>query len=90
MLTMSKPLSAGHARRYHEEEFQNARENYYSEGDLIRGIWYGQLAERWGLVGEVREEQFRRLAEDSIRSPASNSSGIKPLMRWRTVRCAAC
>src|SRR5438094_714994 len=63
MLTMSKPLSAGHARRYHEEEFQNARENYYTEGAMIRGVWYGQLAERWGLVGEVREDQFERLAE---------------------------
>src|SRR6202008_56841 len=47
----------------HEEEFQNGRENYYSEGDLIRGQWHGQLAERWGLTGEVREEHFERLAE---------------------------
>ena len=37
MLTISKPLSAGQARRYHAEEFQNARENYYAEGDRIRG-----------------------------------------------------
>jgi conjugative relaxase-like TrwC/TraI family protein len=63
MLTISKPLSAGQARRYHEEEFQNARENYYSEGDVIRGVWHGQLADRWGLIGQVREEHFERLAE---------------------------
>src|SRR2546426_5905767 len=63
MLTISKPLSAGQARHYHAEEFQNARENYYTEGDQIRGVWYGQLANRWGLVGEVREEQFQRLAD---------------------------
>src|SRR5262245_12676652 len=63
MLTISKPLSAGQARRYHEEEFKNGRENYYSEGDLIRGHWHGELAERWGLTGEVREEHFERLAE---------------------------
>jgi conjugative relaxase-like TrwC/TraI family protein len=63
MLTISKPLSAGQARRYHEEEFQNARENYYSEGELIRGQWHGQLADRWALTGEVREEHFERLAE---------------------------
>ena len=56
MLTISKPLSAGQARRYHAEEFQNARENYYTEADQIRGIWYGHLAARWGLVGDVREE----------------------------------
>src|SRR3989442_4897510 len=63
MLTISKPLSAGEARRYHAEEFQNARENYYTETDQICGVWYGRLANRWGLVGEVREEQFRRLAD---------------------------
>ena len=62
MLTISKPLSAGQARRYHEEEFQNAGENYYSEGEGIRGAWHGQLASQWGLVGEVREEHFERLA----------------------------
>ena len=63
MLTISKPLSAGQARRYHAEEFQNARENYYTEGDQIRGVWYGQLAARWSLAGEVREAQYHRLAE---------------------------
>ena len=56
-------MSAGQARRYHEEEFRNGRENYYSEGELIRGQWHGQLADRWGLTGEVREEHFERLAE---------------------------
>ena len=63
MLTISKPLSAGQARRYHAEEFQNARDNYYTERDVIRGVWQGQLAERWGLAGNVREDQFERLAE---------------------------
>src|SRR5262249_60877671 len=63
MLTISKPLSAGQARRYHEEEFQNARENYYTEGEVILGVWYGELAARWGLAGAVTEEHFQRLAE---------------------------
>jgi hypothetical protein len=65
MLTISKPLSAGQARRYHEEEFENARENYYTEGEVIRGVWHGQLADRWSLIGEVREEHFERLAGGS-------------------------
>jgi len=30
---------------------------------VIRGAWYGQLAERWGLAGNVREDQFERLAD---------------------------
>jgi hypothetical protein len=48
---------------YHKEEFANARENYYTEGELVRGEWQGQLAARWGLEGEVQERQFARLAE---------------------------
>src|SRR6202795_307849 len=63
MLTISKPLSAGQARAYHAEEFGNASENYYSEGDRIRGEWHGRLSEQWGLSGEVREEYFQRLSE---------------------------
>ena len=63
MLTISKPISAGQARAYHQGEFQNARSNYYTEVDKIRGEWHGQLAERWGLRGEVQEEHFTRLAE---------------------------
>jgi len=62
MLTISKPLSAGQAQTYHKEEFANAEENYYSEGDHIRGEWHGKLAKEWGLQGEVREEHFGRLA----------------------------
>src|SRR5271165_3640133 len=62
MLTISKPLSAGQAQTYHKEEFANAQENYYSEGDRIRGEWHGKLAKDWGLQGEVREEPFGRLA----------------------------
>jgi conjugative relaxase-like TrwC/TraI family protein len=62
MLTISKPLSAGQAQTYHKEEFANAQDNYYSEGDRIRGEWHGRLAEEWGLRGEVQEEHFQRLA----------------------------
>jgi len=62
MLTISKPLSAGQAQTYHKEEFANAQENYYSEGERIRGEWNGKLAVEWGLRGEVQEEHFQRLA----------------------------
>ena len=63
MLTISKPLSASQAQSYHAEEFGNARENYYTEADQIRGEWHGKLAEQWGLRGEAREEHFQRLSE---------------------------
>src|SRR6266403_1006517 len=63
MLTISKPLSARQARAYHAEEFSNARENYYTEGERITGEWHGKLAEQWGLRDEVCEEHFQRLSE---------------------------
>ncbi len=63
MITLSKPISSGQAQAYHKEEFANARENYYTEGERVRGEWQGQLATRWGLQGEVHEQQFARLAE---------------------------
>jgi conjugative relaxase-like TrwC/TraI family protein len=63
MLTISNPLSASQAQAYHAEEFGNARENYYTQDDQIRGEWHGRLADQWGLHGEVSEEHFRRLTE---------------------------
>jgi conjugative relaxase-like TrwC/TraI family protein len=63
MVNISKPISAGQAQAYHKEEFANAKENYYTEGERVRGEWQGQLAERWGLTGEVNEQQFARLSE---------------------------
>jgi conjugative relaxase-like TrwC/TraI family protein len=80
MLTISKSLSAGQARSYHQEEFSNAQENYYSEGDRIRGKWHGKLAENWGLCGGVQEEQFRRLSDGQ--HPVSG----KQLVRHQTAR----
>src|SRR5487761_543226 len=80
MLTISKPLSAGQARAYHHEEFSNAQENYYSEGDRIIGEWHGKLAEKWGLHGGVEEEHFRRLSDGQ--HPISGEQ----LVRYQTAR----
>ena len=80
MLTISKPLSAGQARTYHQEEFSNAQENYYSEGERIRGQWHGKLAEKWGLHGGVQEEHFRRLSDGQ--HPITGEQ----LVRYQTAR----
>ncbi|MEQ1761403.1 MAG: MobF family relaxase, partial [Vicinamibacterales bacterium] len=63
MLTISKPLSAAQVRTYHAEEFSNARHNYYTQGEEIRGQWHGQLARQWGLSGDVQEAHVHRLAD---------------------------
>src|SRR5215472_10747360 len=62
MLTISKPLSAGQAAAYHASEFTSAEQNYYTQGNQIRGEWQGKLAAEWGLNGDVRAESFSRLA----------------------------
>ena len=76
MLTLSKPISAGQAQAYHKSEFANAKENYYTEGERVRGEWQGQLATRYGLRGEVNEEQFARLSEGQ--HPATGEALIRP------------
>jgi conjugative relaxase-like TrwC/TraI family protein len=63
MLTISKPLSPAQIRTYHAEDFSNARDNYYTAADQIRGRWHGQLARRWGLAGAVQDGHMDRLAE---------------------------
>ncbi len=80
MVTLSKPISSGQAQAYHKEEFANAKENYYTESERVRGEWQGQLAERWGLSGEVKEEQFARLSEGQ--HPATGEQ----LVRHQTAR----
>ena len=75
MLTLSKPISAGQAQAYHKSEFANAKENYYTEGERVRGEWQGRLATRYGLRGEVNEEQFARLSEGQ--HPATGEA-LKP------------
>lgn len=37
MLTISKPLSTGQAHSYHEQDFANSEQNYYSEARRVTG-----------------------------------------------------
>jgi conjugative relaxase-like TrwC/TraI family protein len=91
MVLISKALSARQACAYHREQFANAVDNYFTTRDRIAGRWRGALARRWGLAGEVREEQFRRLAEG--RHPATGDVLVRTqtptahVNRWgQTVR----
>ncbi len=61
MLTISRPISAGHALHYYKEKFTNKNENYYSESGDVKGRWCGRPAEEWKLEGEVTSEQYERL-----------------------------
>jgi len=78
MLTISKPLSSGQAQSYHKLEFTSETQNYYKQGDAVRGAWQGQLAARFGLSGEVSPLEFSRLAD------GKNPSTEEQMVRHRT------
>ena len=77
MLTISKPLSSGQAQSYHKLEFTSETQNYYKQGDAVRGEWQGQLAARLGLSGQVSPLEFSRLAE------GKNPSNEEQMVRHR-------
>ncbi len=63
MLTISKALSSGQAQSYHKLEFTSETQNYYKQGETVRGEWQGKLAASLGLSGEVAPLEFSRLAD---------------------------
>jgi conjugative relaxase-like TrwC/TraI family protein len=75
MLTISKPLSSGQAQSYHKLEFTSETQNYYKQGDSVRGEWQGQLAARLGVSGEVSPLEFSRLAEG--KNPTTNEQMVR-------------
>jgi conjugative relaxase-like TrwC/TraI family protein len=63
MLTLSKALTAGQAKDYFQAEYTNTQESYYSEGERVKGKWFGKQAEAWNLQGDVEQEHFDLLCE---------------------------
>jgi conjugative relaxase-like TrwC/TraI family protein len=63
MMTLSKALAASQAKDYFDAEYTSAQESYYSEGEVVKGKWFGRQAEAWQLQGEVSSEHFERLCE---------------------------
>lgn len=62
MLRIIQSGSAAQAKRYYTEGL--GREDYYVGAEELPGIWGGRGAERLGLAGEVKAEQFKRLCEN--------------------------
>src|ERR1043166_5544170 len=83
MMTMSRAISAGQALDYYQQEFTNAKENYYSEAGEVRGRWSGSLAEEWNLKGEVSTEQYERLV--SGQDPHTGEQLVKAVSARETV-----
>ena len=83
MLTISKPLSSGQAQSYHKLEFTSETQNYYKQGDAVRGEWQGQLAARLGLSGEVSPIEFSRLAGGKNPSTAEQMVRHRAAMEYK-------
>jgi conjugative relaxase-like TrwC/TraI family protein len=48
---------AGYAKKHLEQN------DYYAEGEKVKGQWLGKGAEKLGLTGNVRSEQFERMRQ---------------------------
>lgn len=62
MLRVIASCSADAAKKYHRESLK--REDYYLEGQEIRGDWQGKAAERLGLSGPETTEAFNALCDN--------------------------
>ncbi len=63
MMSIPKALAAAQARDYHRLDYTSPAQNYYRQGDAVKGEWQGQLAARFCLSGEVSALEFTRLTE---------------------------
>ncbi|MDX1951068.1 MAG: MobF family relaxase [Verrucomicrobiota bacterium] len=68
MLRVTPSRSANGAKEYFAQSL--SKEDYYSEGQEIRGDWQGLGAARLGLSGAVDQEAFDALCEN--RKPGAN------------------
>jgi len=80
MLNISKALNAGQAQSYHKLEFTSETQNYYKQGETVKGEWQGKLAASFALTGEVVPLEFYRLAE------GIHPQTEEPMVRHRTAQ----
>lgn len=86
MVTISAPISAGQARAYHREEFQNAGENYYTEGDKIRGNGTAGLPRSSACAEKSTKSTSHDWLKANILIRANNWYGIKRCANTPTTR----
>ena len=80
MVTAKTQYSLKHAQEYFEEHLCVG--DYYDEGQRVAGEWVGVGAERLGLAGKVRADDFLRLCENQ--HPATGETLTQRLNTTRT------
>jgi len=81
VVTAKTQYNLANAREYFEEHLCIG--DYYDEGQRVSGEWQGLGAERLGLVGRVRAEDFLRLCENQ--HPATGETLTQRLNTTRAV-----
>ncbi|MCI0541484.1 MAG: relaxase domain-containing protein [Verrucomicrobiales bacterium] len=79
MLARKAQCSLGNAKEYFEEHLRVG--DYYAEGQRVLGQWYGLGAEKLGLSGITRAEEFLRLCEN-----LHPQTGERLTLRHKTTR----
>ena len=80
MLTAKTQYNLRNAREYFEEHLCVG--DYYDEGQRVSGQWFGMGAERLGVSGKVRADDFLRLCENQ--HPATGETLTQRLNTVRT------
>ncbi len=69
MLRITVNKSASAAKKYYSEPYYSegkSTQDYYSEKDQSMGKWGGLAAEKLGLVGDIKREDFAALCDNQI------------------------
>src|SRR5678815_780641 len=80
MVTAKTQYNLKNAEQYFEEHLCVG--DYYNEGERVAGEWIGLGAERLGLSGKVRGDDFLRLCENQ--NPATGATLTQRLNTTRT------
>ena len=80
MVTAKTQYNLKNAREYFEEHLCVG--DYYDEGQRVSSEWFGLGAERLGLAGKVRDDDFLRLCENQ--HPSSGETLTQRLNTTRT------
>jgi conjugative relaxase-like TrwC/TraI family protein len=80
MLSPKTQYNLKNAKEYFEEHLCVG--DYYSEGEHVSGHWIGKGAERLGLRGHVKQDEFLRLCENLHPQTGELLTQRKKTTRW--------
>lgn len=86
MLSIKIQTNLNNAQKYFKEHLQLG--DYYSQEQAVAGQWIGTGAERLGLTGRVKEDQFLKLCDNQNPQTDELLTQRKKTTRWDSERMA--